>query len=145
MNKAYTEAAQQVIETIPLVMRIVTAEIWRANSPLVPAQLAALDVLCQQPCNLSELAQLNAVSLPTMSGTISKMVQHGYVQRTRSQRDRRQVILEITPKGQALLDQLKERLIAKVSELLGHVSEIDLGNLVAGIEILNQTFSPDER
>ena len=143
MNK--TETAEQVIDTIPLVMRIVTAEIWRANSPLVPAQLAALDVLSHQSCNLSELAELNAVSLPTMSGTISKMVQHGYVQRTRSQRDRRQIILEITIKGQALLDQLKERLIAKVSELLSHTSDSDLGDLAAGMDILNQIFSPDEK
>ncbi len=145
MNDSYTNAAQQIFNTIPLVMRIVNAELRQANSPLVPAQLAALDVLCRQSCNVSELAELNAVSLPTMSGTMSKMVQHGYVQRTRSQQDRRQVILEITPEGQALLDQLGVGLIAKVSELLSHVSESELGVLMAGLDVLHGAFAPDEK
>ena len=70
--------ALHVLEIMPLMMQIITTELRQAEYNLVPTHLGVLSVLAQKPHNLSELAEHHAVSLPTMSGIISRMTKAGW-------------------------------------------------------------------
>lgn len=145
MNKAVnnSQTAQQVVEIVPLVMRVVAAELRRTQHPIIPAHLGVLFLLVQQPRNLSELAELQAVSLPTMSNTISKMAQEGWIKRTRAAHDRRMLLIEITPAGEAILAEMSGYIIEKVAQILDPLSAVDLGTLQAGLAILRRSFIND--
>ncbi|MCA9933109.1 MAG: MarR family transcriptional regulator [Anaerolineales bacterium] len=133
--------ARQVLETLPLTMRIVTAEFRRGQHPIVPAQLGVLFLLSTQPFNLSSLAEQQAVSLPTMSNTITSLVRQGLVQRSRDESDRRMVIIEITPVGQELLDTILRQMVARVSQYLDELSPEELAALQAGLTIMQTLFT----
>ena len=107
-----------------------------------PAHFRLLAILANHSCNLSELALRQAVSLPTMSNSISVLVERGWVKRVSSPGDRRQVLLELTPVGREALDEIKDQAEARVAELLNQLSSHELESLSAGLAVLEQAFAP---
>ncbi|MCP5095366.1 MAG: MarR family transcriptional regulator [Chloroflexi bacterium] len=141
-KQTYTrEVAQEIFITMPFLMKVISAELRQANSSLGITHLAVLNILMEKPCNLSELAEFNAVSLPTMSGTVSKLVRDGFVHRTRSKTDRRMIVVEITVDGQKLIEKLGEQLISRVADLLSGNSNSELGEIKSGLGHLQHAFS----
>lgn len=142
MEIDHLNLAQQVVEIVPAIMRILSAELRHTKSPLVAPQIGVLTALAQGPRNVSELAELQVVSLPTMSNTINTMVQQGWVHRSPSEHDRRMVLIEITPQGQVVLAEIGRLIILKIAELLTPLTDIDCTTLSAGLGVLRQAFSP---
>jgi DNA-binding MarR family transcriptional regulator len=135
------EIARQVVEIVPAIMQIVAAELRHAEYPMVPTQIGVLTLLAHHSCNLSELAVYHAVSLPTMSNTISKMVKLGWVQRTRSPHDRRMLLIEITEEGLAVWEQIGRQVISAVTDLLRPISGSEREMLLAGLAVLRRAFA----
>src|SRR5258708_30928058 len=75
------ESARDILEIIPLVMRTVAAELRSAGEMPAPAHFGLLSILSARPRMLTELAALQGVSLPTISNSISAMVDRGWVPR----------------------------------------------------------------
>lgn len=123
-------------------MRLLAAELRQAETPLLPPQLSALTLLGETSYNLSELAELHGVSLPTMSNTISKLVSEGWVARQRSQTDRRVVMLTLTPVGQQLIEKIGQKLINNLASQLSELPDSDLETLQASLAILQTIFTP---
>ena len=134
--------AQEVVKVIPHVMRAIGAERPCSGHAIPPAHFRLLGILASHSCNLSELAVRQAVSLPTMSNSISVLVERGWVKRAPSLYDRRQVLLELTPDGRAVLADMKNRAEARVAELLGALSPDELADLAAGLAVLGRAFAP---
>jgi DNA-binding MarR family transcriptional regulator len=137
------QTAHQVVEIVPLVMRVVAAELRRAKHAIIPAHLGVLFLLQQRQRNLSELAEQQAVSLPTMSNTVSTMVREGWVRRTPAERDRRMVLIEITPAGQAVLAEMSGHIVGTVAQLLEPLSAEQLQTLHTALAILRERFVHD--
>jgi DNA-binding MarR family transcriptional regulator len=134
--------AQEIVKVIPLVMRTIAAEQHRSSYLMWPAHFRLLTMLSNHSCNLSELAVRQAVSLPTMSNSISVLVERGWVKRVPLPDDRRQVMLELTPDGRAVLGEIKDQAEVRVAELLDKLTSDDLKSLSAGIAILEQALAP---
>ena len=136
-----TAIAQEIVQVIPHVMRTIVAERYCSSRPMSPAHFRLLMILANHSCNLSELAVRQAVSLPTMSNSISVVVERGWVKRVQSPDDRRQVLLELMPEGRAVLTEIKSQAEARVAERLGQLSPGDLESLAAGLAVLERTFA----
>lgn len=134
--------ALSILQIIPSIMRLLAAELRRAETPLLPPQLGALTLLAENSCNLSELAEQHGVSLPTMSSTMSKLVSSGWVERHRSEADRRVVMLTITPAGRQLIEEIGQMLLTRVAAQLGEIPNSDLETLQDGLAILQTVFTP---
>ena len=80
------DTARDILEIIPLVMRTVAAELRAAGEMPAPAHFGLLSILSVRPRMLSDLASLQGVSLPTMSNSISAMVERGWVRRESARR-----------------------------------------------------------
>ena len=91
--------AYHILQIIPPVMRNVAAELRRTGQMPTPAHFSVLVLLHDQKANLSELAENQGVSLPTMSSTVSRLEERGWVTRKRCSDDRRVVWVELTPSG----------------------------------------------
>ena len=100
------ETAREILEIIPLVMRTVAAELRAAGEMPAPAHFGLLSILSVRPRTLTDLASLQGVSLPTMSNSISAMVERGWVRREAPDGDRRVVMIEVTPTGRAALERV---------------------------------------
>jgi DNA-binding MarR family transcriptional regulator len=134
------EAARNILKIIPLVMRTVAAELRAAGELPAPAHFGLLTMLGAQPRTLSELALLQGVSLPTMSNSISTLVQRGWVKRTSPARDRRVVLIEVTPHGRATLERVSRAAESHLAELLTTLDTPSRRRLQAGLAVLRRVF-----
>jgi DNA-binding MarR family transcriptional regulator len=142
MNADRHGIALSILQIIPSIMRLLAAELRQADTPLLPPQLSALTLLAETSYNLSELAELHGVSLPTMSNTISKLVEAGWVARQRSATDRRVVMLTLTAAGQQLVENIGQHLVNNVAEQISDIPDNDLETLHDGLTILQTVFTP---
>ncbi len=135
------DVARQVLQIVPLVMRVVAAELRNAPHEIVPAHYRLLHMLCQGPRNLSDMAEMQAVSLPTMSNTIDTLEQRGWVTRTRSTDDRRVVVVALTPAGRHVLEVVEQQAEERLAVLLSGLSDEERLMLAEGLSILRRAFA----
>lgn len=135
------DAARQILKIVPLVMRIVAAELRAAGELPAPAHFGLLSMLSAQPRTLTELAVLQGVSLPTMSNSITAMVQRGWVRRSSPARDRRVVIIDVTPAGRAALERVGKAAEAHLAERLAPLDVAARRRLQAGLTVLRRAFT----
>lgn len=134
------QIANQLLAIILPLTRSVAAELRHGEPSLNSAHLGALAMLTERPCNLSELADYQGVSLPTMSGTISRLETRGWVQRKRSTSDRRMVMIELTPKGMTRLAQMLQQAETYLSGKLNNLDPAERETLSAGLTVLQKLF-----
>ncbi len=135
------QIARAVLKTVPLVMRTIAAEFRATGELSAPAHFGLLSILKDQPRTLTELASLQGVSLPTMSNSMSSMVQRGWVKRTAPLADRRVVILEVTPAGRAALDRVGQWAETHLAAVLLPLSSTAARRLQGGLGILQEVFA----
>ena len=134
-------AARELLEVIPLVMRTVAAELRRSGRPVVPAHFGLLAMLAHHSFSLSELAEKQEVSLPTMSSSASTLVERGWVRRVGASHDRRVILLDLTPAGQRVLAEIRGQAEAAIAELLAPLSQDERKTLLEGLKMLRNAFS----
>lgn len=134
-------SAREILKIVPLVMRTVAAELRAAGELPAPAHFHLLTMLSQQPRTLTELAALQGVSLPTMSNSISAMVDRGWVKRTAPTRDRRVVIIEVTANGKSAVDRVGRSAEAHLADVLAPLDAASRRRLQAGLGVLRKVFT----
>jgi DNA-binding MarR family transcriptional regulator len=136
------ESARDILEIVPLVMRTVAAELRAAGELPAPAHFGLLSILCERPRMLTELASIQGVSLPTMSNSISSMVDHGWVKRgTPGDSDRRVIMIEVTAAGRAALERVARAAEAHLAEALVALDAPSRKRLHGGLGVLRRIFA----
>jgi DNA-binding MarR family transcriptional regulator len=142
MNKAQArETAREILQIIPLVMRTVAAELRSAGELPAPAHFGLLSVLIERPRMLTDLASLQGVSLPTMSNSISAMVERGWVRRAAPEKDRRIVMIEVTTTGRAALERVAKCAETHLADVLAPLDLPSRRRLQGGLGILRKVFA----
>src|SRR6516165_12632695 len=139
------DSARDSLQIVPLVMRAVAAELRSAGELPAPAQFGLLSILSQRPRMLTELASVQGVSLPTMSSSVSAMVERGWVKRNAPTSDRRIVMIEVTLAGRAALERVARAAEAHLAEALAHLDLASRRRLRNGLGVLRQVFSTRPR
>jgi DNA-binding MarR family transcriptional regulator len=135
------ETARDILEIVPLVMRTVAAELRAAGELPAPAHFGLLSILSDRPRMLTELASIQGVSLPTMSNSISAMVERGWVRRNAPGADRRVVMIEVTIAGRGALERVARAAEAHLADVLAHLDPPERRRLHGGLGVLRQVFA----
>jgi len=133
--------ARRIMEVVPMVMRTLALEMRCAGRLAVPAHGRLLVILAEGPHNLSELAEEHAVSLPTMSSSISTLLERGWVTRSRALHDRRVVQVELTPAGRTALEAMSKAVEERLTRKLSCLSPAECERVLAGLELLRGCFA----
>ena len=140
MSSRARAAARKFWEVVPNVMRAIFAETRRGGHNLAPNHFRILRALSVKSCNLSELAEHQDVSLPSMSATVQTLVERGWLSRERSREDRRAVDLRVTPKGHRVLADEYERLLSWMAKRLESLDPNEIERVEQGLDTLLQLF-----
>src|SRR5262245_22206391 len=138
-------SAREILQIVPLVMRTVAAELRAAGELPAPAHFHLLTMLSEQSRTLTELAALLGVSLPTMSNSISALEERGWVRRTAPTRDRRVVIIEVTPSGRGTVERVGRCAESHLAEALAPLDATARQRLQAGLSVLRKAFADGPR
>ena len=134
-----------LIATVAPVMRhlVAHARRRRAWSELTYQQynvLRMIDTLGTQP--QAEVARRLMVTAPVVTRLASALVDAGFVSRQADARDRRTVLLELTPKGRRQARAMRRDLLAAAHELLEPLPEERRAAVAAALEEL-QVLVPE--
>lgn len=88
----------------------------------------------------SEVAKLMSVTTGTLTRAVDGLVEHGYVVRTRSDKDKRVVYLTLTERGKAAFDHHKRFHEEMVANVKANLSEEELAILIRSLNHLNEYF-----
>lgn len=94
-------------------------------------QFVALAALAghQKPSTMSDLTSVTFHDAPTMTGVIDRLVKMKLVQRTRSETDRRVVLVAATPAGVDLVEEIETNVFNEMSDGYQIFSDTQLGDL----------------
>ena len=88
------------------------------------------------PQGVASLAEAVAVTAPTASRLVDRLVRKGLVRRRADRHDRRQVRIALTEAGRALVDQVSERRRREIAALLGSIPPDVLQPMATGLRHL---------
>lgn len=101
------------------------------------AQVWILAAIAETPgIKVSRLSEALSVHVSTVSNMLDKLSKAGLVERLRSEQDRRVVNLQLTPKGQAVLDRAPKPLTGLVPHALDKLPESTLLRLHEDLALL---------
>jgi DNA-binding MarR family transcriptional regulator len=86
--------------------------------------------------SLRDLAELERISAPALSGHVDRLERSGLVERVRSADDRRRVGLSLTPEGDRLLRRIRARRTTWLADRLGRLGDDELEAVAAALPAL---------
>ena len=101
-----------------------------------PAHFPVLGSLRRRNYSVGELADRLEVSRPSMSKTVTVLVNRGWVERVRLDTDRRVVELHLTDDGKAILEEMREQAANAVAAMLDPLSPEERRRLTDGLDVL---------
>jgi DNA-binding MarR family transcriptional regulator len=138
MRSATSEA-----EVLALVVGRMNRRLQAATGGLSHGLLSALAVVTKNgPLRLSDLAQLEAVSAPTMTRTIAELEARGYVMRRPDPIDGRAVLVEAVEAGTAAVIEARATRAHVVDDMLAGLSTEDLDAITAALPALGRLTDP---
>lgn len=102
------------------------------------ASLAAHKV----PCTMSDLTRVTLQDAPTMTGIVDRLVKMNLADRTRSETDRRVVLVHATPAGIELLRRIRNQALnSGMDEFIALANSDELGDLDRLLETFEQSLA----
>jgi DNA-binding MarR family transcriptional regulator len=136
------DTADQIIGTVPLIVRALWNRLPTETSlPVTFPQLGLLSMLDQECLTLSDLAQRWGVSAPTMSKTVSLLVDRGWVVRKEDPADRRRKLLSLTPAGCEIQKEMYGLVQNSVARSLDSLDGEKRAQIVSALCLLLSTLS----
>ena len=105
--------------------------------PISRTEMGVLYVVSERPRRITELAVREGVTQPAITLLVNRLAERGWLKRTPDPLDGRAVLVELTPAGSALLDQVRAEFRALVREEMAALDDDDIGALARAVEILD--------
>jgi DNA-binding MarR family transcriptional regulator len=139
------EMARQVLEVVPLVMRVIRTQMTKnRGSDLSVPQFRALGFLKRhEGTSLSAVAAHIGLELPSMSKLIDGLVERKLVVRESHTQDRRRVTLALSARGRAALQATEKWARAFLAERFAQLSDPERITLVQALLILKPLFTSE--
>jgi DNA-binding MarR family transcriptional regulator len=88
--------------------------------------------------SMSRLAKVEAISRPSATGIVSRLIDKGLIVRTDDPEDRRSAIVAITPAASALLEQRRQERTAFLAMRIDSLSDEEQLVLAKAAELLER-------
>ena len=139
--------SQRILDTIRRLVRMLRVSDRSAQSQLgiSGAQLFVLRVLRNTPgLSLNELASRTRTDQSSVSVVVGRLVDAGLLNRQRDDRDARRLILNLTPKGSALIDQAPRSATERMLEVFDGMPPADRKRFADEFEdVLHRIGTPE--
>ncbi|MBM6402244.1 MarR family transcriptional regulator [Phycicoccus sp. MQZ13P-5] len=119
-------------------MRISRRVRFESTVDLAPHQFSVLVRLEDGPRTPKEVADIERVSAPSMSRTVSGLVEAGLVARADDPTDGRQVILSLTAEGRRKVKETRRRRDQWLATRLEHLTDAERALLVEATALLER-------
>ena len=120
------KTAQSIAFLIPHIVQGAHLGVFSSRSMTQTQFLILLSLHAGGPCAMGVIASHMKVQMPTVTGLVGRLAQAKYIRRLPHPNDRRQVIIELTPKAHAFLKQFQMIIAKRWEEVLRILDEEEL-------------------
>jgi DNA-binding MarR family transcriptional regulator len=139
------EAARELLEVVPIVMREIRSEMRSRRSPelTVPQFRTLAFVNRRDGPSLSEVADHMGLTPPSTCRLVDGLIERDMMTRQGDPKDRRRLRLAVTPLGLRILEASRSGTLAYLAEKLDALAAEDRVLIVKAMEVLRSVFSTD--
>jgi len=141
-----SELVQEVVGLERQVGRIIgqhAPSVW-IDSGLTVTQLRSLFLIANRgSTNFRRLAEALKVTPSNVTGIIDRLEEQGLVSRTQNREDRREMTLQATDRGKALVSDLEGAGVKQMTRILSLLSVDELSSLVRGLSAFIKAADSD--
>ena len=142
MNQDYDntpDVVDAVVRASRALVRITVGALASVSDEVTLPQLRTLAVVSiEGQQTVSALAVRLDVHASTMTRMCSRLVVRGLVVRTPSKIDRREVVIELTPNGQALVDVVLDKRRREIDAVVRRMTPDDRARVVSALELFTE-------
>jgi DNA-binding MarR family transcriptional regulator len=111
-----------------------------ATGPITFAQMRVLWTLDLNGATGTpgEIARRLGITSSTATGLIERLADGGYIGRTHSTRDRRQVLLRLRPKGRRVMAGFRRLRLSRLNTLMNRLARGDVRRMTEALRTLNE-------
>jgi DNA-binding MarR family transcriptional regulator len=145
MNLPPRDCAAELLEVVPLMMRVIRGKVRAHSSPeLSMPQFRALAFLGRNDgAMLSDVATFLVLTLSATSKLVDGLVTADLVTRESDPLDRRKIALRLTPSGQRKFAAAREATAEFLTERVADVSADERARITDSMRILRGLFADD--
>jgi DNA-binding MarR family transcriptional regulator len=85
-----------------------------------------------------EVAERLGITSSTATGLVERLAEGGYIQRSHSKEDRRQVLLRLRPKGRRMMAGFRKLRQSRLRKLMTQLGRGDVDRMTDALETLNE-------
>ncbi|MBU8725321.1 MULTISPECIES: MarR family winged helix-turn-helix transcriptional regulator [Bacillus] len=111
------------------------------EKPLPTSQMMALEELEVEKLTVWQLSNKLRLETSTVSRLVDKLVKMGLVYREVNEKNRRELFLHLTEKGQITVSRLREQSLTFYQRILNNLSESEQKIVVDGFELFIDSIS----
>ena len=136
--------ASDLLDTVPLVMRVIRKHMRSHRSGLTVPQFRTLCfVSTTEGSSLSAVADFIGLSLPAMSRMVEGLVEKGLLERRTCADDRRHVRLSVTESGATALTEARNLAQAQLAEAVARLTPEQRVAMAGTMQALREVFAPE--
>jgi DNA-binding MarR family transcriptional regulator len=133
------DVVDAIVRASRALVGITVAALATVSDEVTLPQLRTLAVVSLEgPQTVSALAERLEVHASTMTRMCSRLVTRGLVVRTPSAIDRREVVIELTAQGQALVDVVLERRHREIDAVVRRMTPEDRNRVISALELFSE-------
>jgi DNA-binding MarR family transcriptional regulator len=134
--------AREVLDVIPLMMRVIRTEMrGQRSADLTVPQFRVLLFISRNPgSSLLAAAEYLGLTSPTVSTMVDGLVHDHLVTREDSLRDRREVLLTLTVQGESILEKARNGTQARLAKILSPLSPLERDIVFQALKCLQPVF-----
>ena len=136
------DVSRGIAQLMPTILRGVQLDFFVKKGVTQTQFLVLASIRAYGRCSMGTLAANLHVQMPTATGIVERLVKAGHVRRTVSLEDRRQVVVELTPKGQVFFHEFEAVIRRRWEEILRTLSLEELTAFHHVITKLRETLKP---
>ncbi|MGE5509581.1 MAG: MarR family winged helix-turn-helix transcriptional regulator [Chitinophagales bacterium] len=145
MTSRLSQTAQDLMDTVPPIMRFIREEMRRHSSGpgsfLSVPQVRGLAFLSRRPgAALTEVAEHLGVTAATASSMVERLVQQGLVERRTAPEERRRHCLTLTARGEGILADARSATRRRVEAVLAKLSPDEQDAVAQALPLLAKAF-----
>lgn len=138
------QTAQAISILMPHIMQGAHLGVFAKRAMTQTQFLILVSLHSKGACTMSEIAAHLKVSMPTVTGLVNRLVEAKYLKRDAHPKDRRQIVIDLTPKAQLFLKDFKTIIAQRWTEVLAVLNDEQLMQFYAIIQKLSTSMAKKE-
>jgi len=142
MSVTAEESAREILETVPIVMREIRAQMRsRGSIELTIPQFRVLNFVSRnRGCSLLNVADHLGLTSPSASTLVDALIERGLITREEDPSDRRRIRLDVTSRGQGILEAATSETLEYLAGKLARINAEEREVVARAMKILRELF-----